>query len=206
MPWLEQLVDAEGREAAGARRRRVVSSVVRATGLFPSSCSAFSRYSALGEVLDDAVSKTGPSSRASRWLSTCLDVVGEAPGTRARGVDGCGGDHWILVRDQLEQCFLNVAWSGREQYVLAPYLLLDRYPIEHGHDALAEPALEDVVQVSDASARVRSSSLASVDGAAVMSCHGRDQRQERVYPGLDAGELCSSVRREASDPLGGGSV
>ena len=105
----------------------------------------------------DAASKTYQS-RDVAMREHVLDVVGERPQLLLpHHVDGGGRDDLVVVVDQLQQRFLDVARPRLEQHVAAPDLLLERQVLEHRHDPLAQLPGEDVVEVlggAGAAARV----------------------------------------------------
>ena len=77
-----------------------------------------------------------------------LDVIGERPDlVLPDNVDRAGGDHLVVVVDELQERFLDVARTRLDQDVAAPYLLVERHFFEHGQDLFAQGAAQNVVEI-----------------------------------------------------------
>ena len=87
-------------------------------------------------------------------------------------MNGRGGDHLVLVVDELRERVLEVADARLEEHVGAPHLFLERHVLEDRHHALADVAAQQVVQVLDARPSGRASRCSSVYRAAATSASG----------------------------------
>ena len=102
-----------------------------------------------------------------------LDVFGERPALLRRDeIDGRRGNHFIVVVDQLEQRFLDIARARLEQDVSAPDLLLARQVSSAGMIRLRTCPVSTLSRYSDALARARGSPCSSVQRTAAISRHG----------------------------------
>ena len=97
-------------------------------------------------------------------------------------IDRRGGDHLVLVVDQLEQRFLNVPRPGFLEDVAAPDFFLARQIFERRHQALAELTGQHVVEVLRC-ARARACITVLQRPAYGADVAPRvDQRQQQIHP------------------------
>ena len=133
-------------EAKSGRRRSRPASSAAGSGSSHSSRrrSAGIRCSASAH---DAASNTYQSCDVA-VRQHVLDVVGQAPHLLlADDVDRRGRDDRVVVVDQLQQRFLDVARPRLDQDVAAADPLVERHVLEHRHDPLAQRRRQDVVEV-----------------------------------------------------------
>ncbi len=128
-----------------------------------------------------------------------LDVVGQAPHLLlAHDIDCRGGGDGVVVVDQLQQRFLDVARTRLEEQVAATDTLLARHVLEHRQHLLAERAREEVVEVFRC-ARSRARIAVFERPACRVDVGGRWTSVNRLKIRLRSRVICSSRPCERSE-------
>ncbi len=172
----EQLVDRHRRE------ERQAPQAARQLGgrqrLEPQLAPALGRHAPLGQRPRRRLEHVPVVHVAVR--EHVLDVVGQVPQLlRADDVDGGGRHHRVVVVDQLQERFLDVARPRLEQDVAAADPLVARHVLEHRQDPLAQRRRRGCCRGTPRrSTWPRESPCSSVQRAASMSRRRVEQRQE----------------------------